>query len=319
MRHTLSIVLLSSLVATSFACTTTSTVGENPDDKQSGVGGGDGTGTNPPPSSTGSSTPAPAPAPAPSPTKLDTKGVVSVAVSARYYLGQVNPITGKQDDGTAIRVALRNADLDESYPTGTPGTCLSKPNGGAQRPDYDLNIPVSITVTAGGQVKATQYDAQYKSASTGFWPPLPDGTPITLTFGNEVPALAGKSVTLPAVTTSLSLPARKPNSVSRDVRGYTPGTDFTMTWASMPGKKFFLAADAHVQPLNVVNCFLADTDTSLTVPASYMDVVTNGADPATQFPPVFLTSRIDDLEEINGIKVRKSSSAELFFQLNLAP
>jgi hypothetical protein len=214
---------------------------------------------------------------------------------------------------------LRSADVDESFATGTPGTCISKPNNPSPRPDYDLNVPVSITVSAAGQVKKTQYDAQYKNASTGFWPPLADGTPITLTFGSEVPALAGKSVTLPAVTTSLSQPARKPNSVSRDLRGYTPGTDFTMAWAPMAGKKFFLAADAHVQPLNVVNCFLADGDTSLTVPASYMAVVTNGADPATQFPPVFLTSRIDSVEEINGIKIRKTSTADLFFQLNLAP
>jgi hypothetical protein len=44
-----------------------------------------------------------------------------------------------------------------------------------------------------------------------------------------------------------------------------------------------------------------------------------GGDPATQFPIVMLLSKIESSESINGIQVRKTSVADVFFQLNMNP
>jgi hypothetical protein len=297
-------------------CTTTSTVGENPDDKTS-PGKGDPSDPSKPAPSPSPTTPTPTPTPPP----LDKKGVASAAVTARFYMGGVNPITGVQESGTSIQIRLRSQDVAEpAWPTGAPGTCISKPNSPSLPPDYDLNLPVTLTVTAAGKSKTTTYDTQYKHASAQFLPPLPDGTPITLTFGPEVPALAGKSITMPAVTTSLAAPARKPYAGVREYRAYEQGTDFTMQWAAVSGKKFFLSADSNggASPSTVVNCFLDDSATTLTVPASTMATVSSG-DPTNEFPIVFLLSKIESTDAINGIQIHKSSVADVFFQLNMNP
>jgi hypothetical protein len=299
------------------ACTNTSTVGENPGDG-SGADHGGGPGTTTPPGATppGATPPATPPPPA---GPLDTKGVVIAAVSAEQHLGQVNPLTGEQDVFTAIHVMLRDAEYDDSITPGAAGTCSSHANDPSAPDEHLMDVPITFAASGGGASEPGTFDKTYKQATALFMPPLADGTPITVTFGPEVPALAGKSVTLPAVTTTLIAPTRKPANGIRELRGYTPGTDFPLDWAPMTGKKYLLGADAHVQPLNVVNCFLADSATSFAVPASYMDVITAGADPATQYPIFGLFSRVDSVETINAIKVEKSSRADIMFQLNLNP
>jgi hypothetical protein len=187
-------------------------------------------------------------------------------------------------------------------------------------PDHLLALPFSFTATGGGTTRSSTYSTDSKLASVLLsTSKLSDGTPVSVTFGPEVPALAGKTVTLPAVETTLVAPARKPLD-GIELRGYAPGTDFPVDWGSVSGTKILMGVDAHVQPLNLLMCWpIADTATTFTVPASDMSTITSGADPATQFPGFYVISSMDAVETVGTIKIKKHSASELFFQLNLNP
>jgi hypothetical protein len=311
-----SFAFLACSLSTVIACTTTSTVGENPPD---------GTGSNGEnPSSEGSSgtpgTTAPSTPKQPSP-PADTKGVVAVTIHAEQHLGSVNPITNEQPGITSVRIVLRDQDFVEAMPTGAAGTCQTRLNnpGGVGPNAHSVDLAFSANASAAGKSIKLEYDPKYRTLNGAFHPVLPDGTPITVTFGPEVPALAGKTVTLPAATTTLANPVRTPTGGARELRGYAPGTDLQLDWSQIAGDKWILAADVNIQPQNLVDCFPPANATSFTVPASYMATVTKVTDPEKQWPPVFVISRSEQVEQVGTIKVRKRSSAELFFQLNLKP
>lgn len=303
------------------ACTTTSTVGEN---LPSGGGRGAGAGEDPVGLDDSPSTPPPGAGGAGDPSgplsATDTQGVVTVDVRAEQELGSVNPMTDEQPGYTVVRITLRDQDWVSPTPAGAAGTCQTRTNNpNAVIDDHAMDLAFSAVVTAAGAAATMEYHQATRTLSGWFSPVLPDGTPISVTFGPEVPALSGRTITLPAMTTTLLSPSRKPGNGVRELRAYTPGADLPISWTAIGGAKWILAAEAGLAPKNLVDCFPGPSATSFTVPASYMDTVTQVANAATQFPLVNVGSRTEQVEDVATIRVRKTSESALSFQLNLVP
>jgi hypothetical protein len=303
-------------LASSSACTTTSTLGENPDGLGSEANGTGNPDHGPGP---GPTTPTPSPAPPTPPTSADAKGVAAISVRAEQLLGPVDPFSGAQPGYTVVRVVLRDQDVAEVVASGSAGACtprLNNPN--AKELGHAIDRPLTITATAAGHTKPMTFDASYHSFTGTFSPALPDGTVIAVTFGGEIPALAGTTVSLPARTTTLLAPVLKPHAGVRELRGYTAGADLPIAWTAVAGEKWIMGADASNPVVNLVDCFPAGTDSAFTVPASAMSNITAG-DPDTKFPNVIFMTREEKIEQVGAIKVRKVSTAELIFQLNMSP